>query len=323
MAVNTSFGELLATSIKNYRQKLTENITTTEVLFWEMTKSGNFEERDGGATIVEPLMYAENSNVGSYDGADELPVAREEVIDAAEFAWKQVAGTMTHTGREEFQNSGSKVQMVNLIKSKLQNLELSLQLEINRQLHADGTGNGGKDITGLAAAIEDGTAWSTYGGIDSNANTFWRNGWTGSVGSFGTGLNAAGIKAMRSLYYGISRGKDTPKLIFTTQTVYELYETALATNVYIMNDRFTNAGFEDHLKFKNAVVFYDADAASGAMTFINPTYLKFVLGAGKNFVTLPSVRPGNQDVWITPTLVYCQLILNNRRRQGRLDGITA
>jgi len=29
-------------------------------------------------------------------------------------------------------------------------------LEINRQLQSDGTGNGGKDITGLGLAVEDG-----------------------------------------------------------------------------------------------------------------------------------------------------------------------
>lgn len=318
-----NLGEILATTIRYYRDQLTENITTGEALFWQLNQKGRVVELPGGESILEPLMYAENAQVGSYKGADTLPIVAQEVIDAAKFDWKQIAGTMLYTGLEEFQNSGSKVRMVNLIQGKMQNLELSLQLGINAQMFSDGTGNGGKDITGLNLAVEDGTAWSTYGGIDSNANSFWRNQWIGSVGSFGTGLTSTGLSKMRSVYYSSARGKDAPDLGFTTQAVYELYETSLAGAVQISNQMFSDAGFSDNLKFKQMTLFYDPDATSGAMYFLNTNYMKLAIGSGKNFVTLPPVRPTNQEVYVMTTIVYMNITLSNRRRQGRLDGITA
>lgn len=320
MAVN--LGEVLATTIRHYRDQLTENITTNEQLLWQLDQGDRVVEIDGGESIVEPLMYAENSQVESYKGADTLTVAHQDVIDASTFDWKQIAGTLVYTGREEFQNSG-KERMVNLIQGKMDNLELSLRLGMNAQMFSDGTGNSGKDITGLKLAVEDGTAWSTYGNIDSNTYTFWRNQWAGSVGSFGTGLTAAGILKMRTIYYSASRGKDSPDLGFTTQTVYELYENALGSNVRIIDEKFANAGFADNLKFKGMTLFYDPDAESGSMIFLNTKYLKFAVGKGKNFVMLPPVRPSDQEVYVSSVIVYCNLITSNRRRQGRLDGIIA
>lgn len=173
MALN--LGEVVATTIKHYRPQLTENITANEQLFWQLNQRGRVVEIPGGESIVEPLHYTENSQVESYEGADTLTVSHQEVIDAAKFDWKQVAGTLMYTGREEFQNSGSKERMINLIQGKMENLELSLQLGLNEQMFSDGTGNSGKDVTGLELAVEDGTSYSTYGDIDSSANSFWQN----------------------------------------------------------------------------------------------------------------------------------------------------
>lgn len=317
------FGDVVATTIKYYGPQITENILAQEALLWKMKEGGRTDTIPGSEAILEPLMYAENSNVGSYGGADVLPTSVQSVIDGSNFNWKQVAGTCSYTGLEEFQNSGSKQRMVNLIQGKLENLQLSLMLEMNRQMFLDGTGNGGKDITGLNLAVEDGTAWSTYGGIDSNTYTFWRNQWLGSVGSFGTGLSAAGILKMRTIYYSAMRGKDAPDIGFTTQTVYELYENALGSAVRIVDEKYANAGFENALAFKGMTLFYDPDCPSGAMFFLNTNYLRFVIGQGKNFVTLPPVRPSDQDVNVVTTIVYCNFTCSNRRRQGRLDGITA
>lgn len=317
------FGDVVATTIRHYGPQITENILAQEILLWKMREGGRTNEYPGGESILEPLMYAENSNVGSYAGADVLPTSVQSVIDGSLFEWKQVAGTCTYTGKEEFQNSGSKERMVNLITGKLDNLQLSLMLEMNRQMFLDGTGNGGKDITGLNLAVEDGTAWSTYGGIDSNTYSFWRNQWLGSVGSFGTGLAAAAILKMRTIYYSAMRGKDAPDIGFTTQTVYELYENALGNQVRIIDEKYANAGFENALAFKGMTLFYDPDAPSQAMLFLNTKYLRFVVGKGKNFDTLPPLRARDQDTYTVITLVYCNFTCSNRRRQGRLDGITA
>lgn len=312
---NASFDALVSTTLKNYRRQLADNITGHQALFYLLKTKGFWEEKDGGETIVEPLLHGENSTVSSYSGYDILDTTPQTGISAAEFNWKQIAGSVSISGKEEFQNMGSKTKIISLLESKVRQLEISMQLTVNSQLFGDGTGNGGKDITGLNAAVENGSAWATYGGIDSNTYTFWRNAWVDEAG-------ALDLASMRSVFNSASRGNSKPELIITTQTVYEAYESAClaANDITRVNTKLADAGFQN-LEFKGVPMVFDEDAPSGAMLFLNPSFMKFVVGKGKYFVNTPFQKPENQDAKVSQVLLYCNLVLNNRARQGRLDGI--
>lgn len=280
-----------------------------------LKKDGFWQTRDGGTSIVEPLLHGENSTVRSFSGYDLIDVTPQTGISAAEYNWKQVAGTVSISGEEEFKNGGSRTRIINLLDSKIRQLEMSMKLDINEQLFGDGTGNGGKDITGLQAAVENGAAWSTYGGIDSDAYTFWRNQYIAEAG-------ALDIASMRTLFNSTSRGNSKPKLIITTQNAYEAYEVLAATD----NDKNTDlklgdAGFQN-LLYKGTPVVFDEDCPAQTMYFLNPEFMKFVVGKGRDFVTSPFMKPINQEARVSQVIVYCQLLLNNRARQGVLTGIT-
>lgn len=214
-------------------------------------------------------------------------------------------------------------------------------MEINRQLQGDGTGNGGKDITGLALAVEDGAVWSTYGGIDSNAFPYWRNQWVNSVVDISLAAPSAGTLAMLGewirIYNSCMRGKVRPTVIMTDQLIYELYERSMqqtSSNYRVMIDqKMADAGFMN-LLFKETPVVFDEDmpgatlVAQGAGTgdhqvkFLNADFMKFVIGKGKNFVVTDMQRPENQDAKVSQVIVYGNLTLNNRARQGAITSIT-
>lgn len=313
---NTNFSTLVATTLKNYRPKLADNITNHQVLVWMLKQLGFVEEKDGGETLVEPLLHGENTTVGSYSGYDLISTVPQTGISAAEFEWKQIAGTFSISGREEFQNSGSKTQVISLVTSKIQQLELSMKLEVNEQVFGDGTGNGGKDITGLELAVENGAAWSTYGGIDSNTYSFWRNAYLAEGG-------ALDLASMRNVFNSASRSKSTPKLLICPQDVYEDYEAlALANNDITRTDsKLGDAGFQN-LLFKGVPLVFDEDCTADSMYFLNPEHLRFCIGRGRNFVTTPTQKPDNQDARLSQVLLYCNFTCNDRRRQGVLTGIS-
>lgn len=201
---------------------------------------------------------------------------------------------------------------------------MSMMLEINRQLQADGTGNGGKDLTGLALAVEDGAAWSTYGGIDSNAFPYWRNQWIGTTATFAS----AGVDRMRTIYNSCSRGKVKPTVIITSQYLFEQYEKTLATNERFLDMRMGDAGFLN-LLFKTTPIVFDEDMPfedlatdEHQMLFLNVDFMRFVLGKGKNFVVTEMQRPENQDAKVSQTILFGNLTINNRARQGRLTDLT-
>lgn len=316
---NPSFDALVSTTLKNYRKTLSDNITGHQALWFQMKSKGFVREDEGGTSIVEPLLTGVNSTVKSYSGYDLIDVTPQEGISAAEFSWKQIAGSVSISGEEEFKNSGSKTRILSLLEAKLTQLEESMKLTLNEQLFADGTNNSGKDITGLALAVEDGTAWSTYGGIDSSvaANQFWRNQWLGSVGSFA----ANGIDKWRTLFNSASRAASKPTLIVTTQDVFEAYEKSLTVNERFTDTKMGDAGFQN-LLYKNVPIVFDEDCQSGFTYFLNSDFLRFVIGKGRNFVNTPFQKPENQEAKVSHVILYGNLTCNNRARQAVATGIT-
>lgn len=320
---NPNFTSILATTINKYRPRLTDNITGHNALWYELKENGGIREESGGATIVEPLLIGRNSTVRSYRGYEPIDTSPQEGISAAQFEWKQNAGSVSISGFEEFVNQG-KEKIISLLQSKLTQLELSLMLEMNRQLHADGTGNGGRDFTGLALAVEDGAAWSTYGGIDSNANSYWRNQWIGGTATF----SSAGLSRMRTMYNSCSRGGMKPNLILTSQYLFEQYE-ALAVGIERLTDtRLADMGFQN-IMFKMTPIVFDDDMPfedlatdEHQMLFLNTQFINFVVGKGKNFTNTEWQKPENQEAKVSQVIVYGNFTVSNRARLGRITDLT-
>lgn len=337
--MNPNFDALVATTLKNYRRNLADNITAHQVVWFQMKEKGFIREEDGGTSIVEPLLVGRNTTVGSYRGYDIIDTSPQEGISAAEYDWKQIAGSLSISGEEEFKNGGSKTKVLSLLESKTTQLELSMMMEVNRQMQGDGTGNSGKDITGLALAVEDGAVWSVYGGIDSApaANDYWKNQWLDSSLSLANPPTTAQLQTLirewTRIYNSCMRGKIRPTVIITDQFIYELYEQSMqfTTSNYRVNldQKMADAGFMN-LLFKETPVVFDEDMPGSSLDltsdnhqvlFLNVDFMRFVLGKGKNFVVTDFQKPENQDAKVSQIILYGNLTVNNRARQGRITGI--
>ena len=326
--MNPNFPSIVATTLKNYRAKLADNITAHQALWYQLKQRGFIREDEGGTSIVEPLLVGRNTTVKSFRGYDLIDLTPQEGITAAEFEWKQIAGSVSISGTEQFQNSASKTKIISLLQSKVTQLELSMMMEINRMLQGDGTGNGGKDLTGLGIMVEDGAAWSTVGGIDSNANAYWRNQWISNVNiTAATPPYTVFLNQLRRLYNSCSRNKIKPTLIMSDQTVYEMYEGTLTVNERFLDMKMGDAGFEN-LMYKATPWVFDEDMPGATLTvpsndhelvMLNADFLNFVIGKGRNFVVSQMVEPDNQDAQSSKIILYGNLTCSNRARQGRMN----
>jgi hypothetical protein len=327
---NPSFDALVSTTIKNYRPKLIENLMTHEAFFWLLKEKGMVVEEDGSRGIVQPLLYGENDTVKSYSGWDLLDITPQEGISAAEFDWKFLATSITINGEEEFRNSGSKTRVIELLKTKVKQAELSLQLKLNEMLFADGSGNNSKDITGLAAAVEEGTAWGTYGGINRTNHSFWRNQWiNGATGVYSGDFDGTlaptteGLHAMRKMYNNVSIGKVRPDLILTTQDIVEQYEGLIeGDKMRVTDNAIADAGFRA-VEFKGVPMVYDSDCPAGYIYFLNAEFMKFVVGKGRNFKSTDFMRPQNQDAKSSLILLAANLVSSKSDVQGVITGFTS
>lgn len=311
-----NYDALLTTTMSAYRKTMQDNIHTANPLFYWLQNKGRKKLQDGGFQILQPLLYAKNSTIKSYSNYDTVDTTPQDGMTNAIYPWRQLAGSISISRIEERKNSGEG-RILNLLEQKISQAEKSMIEEINRQLFQDGSGNFGLDLYGLLLLVEEGSAWSTVAGIDSNAETWWRNYWK-STGSFATN----GRADMRTAYNSTVRGSDHVDIIITTQTVFEYYEALL-----VQNERFTqketgDGGFQQ-LLFKGATIFYDTYCTAGYMYFLNSKYIEWVVDKQTDLMTTEFIRPANQDAKVAQILLYANLTLSNRARQGVLTGIIA
>jgi hypothetical protein len=297
----------------------------TPLLFW-LKESNRRKILNGGYSIVEPLMYGKNTTVKSYSGYEELDTTPQEGITSAEFNWKQVAGSIS-ISREEERKNNSEHAIVNLLESKMQQTELSLEDALTAMLYSDGTGNSGKDILGLLAICADAPATGILGGIDRATNTWWRNYAVSGVQSATAFDNL--LDRMETMYNTCSKGSDHPEIYVSGQTVFEGYKGLL-----LQNERYTkvvsegkmaklvaNGGFTT-VMFNGIPVIYDDQCPAGKMYGLNSKYLKWVADTETNFITTDFVRPEDKDAKTAQILFMGNLTVANCARQGVIYGIT-
>jgi hypothetical protein len=310
---NPNFDQLLATTLANYRDQLTDNIFTARPLTYFLMDKGRIRMLDGGTKIVEPLIYGQNGTVGSYSGYDTISLTAQDGITAAEYEWKQYAASIAISGIEEAKNNGE-AAILNLLEAKVMQAEESLREGFNVMFFGDGTGNSGKNWNGLGNLVE---ASGTVGGINraTAGNEYWRSYEENTAG-------ALTLAQMATAYNSVSVGNDHPDMVLTTQTLYEKYESLLQPQLRYTDTKTADAGFQN-LLFKAAPVTYDVHTTAGVVYFLNSKYLSLVGHSGKWFSQTEFVRPENLDAKYALIMCYGNLTCRNAKKQGKLTAKTA
>jgi hypothetical protein len=302
------------------RRKPEDNVFTSQALLYLLKDNGGFSKEPGGALIEETLMYAENTTIRSYSDLETLDTTRVDVFDAARFNWKEIAGTIVYSELEKARASGEEAKFA-LIDQKVQNGKQSMFAVINRQMYSDGTGNGSKDIGGLALLVSSTPTTGTVGGINRATFPFWRNRQTAGTKTTAAFDNLRG--AMRTVYNNTSKGayEEHPQWFIGDQTSFEGYESTLTVNERFTDKSSGDGGFKNEvLKFKGAKITFDEDAPAATMYVLNGRNLKFrYLVWAKAF---PPVDPANQTAEIVKLMTIGNMSINNPRRLGVITAIS-
>ena len=280
---------------------------------------GNIKTVSGGSVIFQELSFAENGNAGWYSGYDLLPVAAQDVISAAQYDLKQAACPVIISGLEQLQNAGRE-QMIDLIDARLQVAESTMSNLLAGGVYSDGTANGGKQITGLDAAVPVNPAAGTYGGIDRVTWTFWRSKST----TAGAALTAATVQgAMNTMWASLVRGMDRPDLIVMDGFMWGIYIASLQANQRFTDPNRATLGFPT-IKYMDADVVLDGGIGgfcpAKTMFFLNTKYLFYRPHSQRNMVPLaPNKRYAiNQDAEVQIIGWAGNLTSSGSQFQGRL-----
>jgi len=313
--------DIVATTIENRSRKVADNVTKNNAILRRLSERGNARPFSGGRIIYEELSFAQNANAGWYSGYDLLPVAAQDVISAAQFDIKQAACPVTISGLELLQNA-SKEQMIDLLEARINVAEATMANLISGGLYSDGTGAGGKEITGLGAAVPiDPTTNATYGGINQQTWTFWRN-------AFKDSANTTTLLAdWNGLWASLVRGMDRPDLIMVDSLTWAAYTALLQAQQRFATPEVGAYGFPT-LKFMDADVVLDGGIGGfcpgTTAFFLNTKYLHYRPHSARNFVSLsPNKRYAiNQDAEVQILAWAGNLTTSGRQFQGRWNGST-
>ena len=302
---NSTVSDIIATTIQSRSGKLADNVTLNNAVLDRLRKRGNVRPFSGGNVILEEIMYNDSNtnNTNSYSGYETLDIAPNSPISAAQFSIAQYASAVTISGLEMLQNS-SKEAIIDLLEGRVQVAEGQLMNRIQTDIYGDGTGNGGKNLTGLAAAVADSPSTGVYGGINRATWSFWQNQAFSGVTNGGAAVSAANIQSyMTQLAIKLVRGQDKADLIVADNNYYSLYVNSLQAIQRVTSVDEGAAGFAS-LKFYGGGTSADvvlgggigSQATANHMWFLNTNYIYFRPHTDRNFAPIGGERQSvNQD----------------------------
>ena len=287
-----NLSEIITTTLRNRSRSLADNVSNHNPLLNRMRERGNMTLITG-RDIVRELEYADNGTVAFYNGYEVLDTSPADVLSAAVFEYKQLAGNVTVSGLEQIKNSGEQA-IINLLEARIGNLERSMENSLATSLFSDGTGTSSKEIGGLQLVVADAGS-GTVGGINSSTFTFWQNKQATATSS---AFSTANIQSdMNSLYIQLVRGTDAPDLVVAGSTPYTTFLATLQTLQRVADSRLADLGFTA-VKYLNSDVVYDSNCAASRMYFLNTNYLRLETAAGRDFVPGDAKESINQDATV-------------------------
>ena len=305
-----NLSEIVTTTLRNRSKTLSDNVSNHNALLRRLRENGN-QTSVTGRDIVRELEYADNGTVQFYSGYETLDVSPSDVLSAAVFEYRQLAGNVTISGLEQVKNSGTEA-IINLLEARINVLEKSMMNSLSTSLYSDGTGTSGKEVGGLQLLVSD-AGTGTVGGINSSTFTFWQNAQTTATSS---AFSVANVQTdMNTIYLSLVRGADSPDLVMAGTNAYTAFLGSLQAIQRITSDDMARSGFTS-LQYLNSDVVFDSAANTNRMYFLNTDYLRLEVAASRDFVPGEAKMSVNQDSLITPMFWSGNLTCSNRALQG-------
>ena len=324
--LSRTYGPILSTTLDKILSSgaIQDNVyDATPTLDW-FRGGGRIKVVDGGERIRIPVMTGMNNTFKWYSDYEILDVTPQAGLTTAFFNWKQGAVSVSISGNELRQNSGT-AKIADLMKEKIRNANNSLADNVATGIFSNGTGSSSKQLTGLAALVDQSPATDTYAQIDPSSNTSWRNKADSSVGAAAVNL----IPSLRTIMNQCSQGRDgaagKPDFVVTTRTVHEAAEALVAPRVRYQPNPSGGADLGvDTVMFKGAKLIWDDYCTSGTAYVLSSPHIMLFIHSAANFAMSEEgfQKPIDQDALTTQVLVQLNMATNNRRKHGVLGGIT-
>ena len=315
MPANTSYNAQQSRTQPNFGDDVFDGISTNNAFLWMLRQSGNIKVTDGGRTFTHPLHYALNPTFAARAHDASISGSDAQTHTHSEWNPRVISGRIDLFKLHQAMNQGKAV-ILQYLEEKKSSAITTLSEIMGDQL-VDGTGTD-PDWDSIETIVST-TNTTTVGGI-AGSDATWRNYSAAIGGAFNTSNN--GITAMAAMVRSTTFGKASPRAIFTTGAVYDLYYISQAGNIRYYNEELADAGFE-HLNYGRRPVVWDDNIDTGLMYGVNTDSLWLQVLRQGNIVTTEFLAATGQLSDSALMYVFGNLTTGSRREHGVITGITS
>ena len=299
--------QLLSLTLEERSPGYQDLVSNNNALLRTLKRKGLWKSFSG-PIIRERLLYNKNGGTIWYNGYDFLNPSPVELFNDAEYRPKMAATPIVLSNEEILLNEGEN-QLMDIVEAYLEAAENELKDEVDISIHGNGTRFGGKELTGLQAAVPTVTNSGVYAGISRVDNPAWRTSSFDANSAFptiGTQVTKDTIRPMlNAIMTQRQRGTRAADLLLMDSLHYAAFEASLVAQQRIMNETgLGKAGFSS-LQFIGAgrTAEIVMDGGIGSNMPANTTYgldtdsLRVRYHPARNFSKLARefLTPINQD----------------------------
>ena len=301
------------------KKKGVENIIDIHDPVWAYLKRCNkIEHRSNISThVTVKLMDKENSTVKDFTHYDDVDNTPQEALSEAKFSYGHTVGTQMYSREELVKNSGPE-QMVDLIKTKQDQLQTSMTNHISMNVKGAQEADGRKPM-GLRRVM----AYNqTCGGI--NPTTAGYGYWNPqrmlkSDGVTPFALATEHREGLRRLDRMCSYQGFAPDVVMAGEDVYDAQQAWAEEKLRLsMDDIREKQGWGAHQMFTHngKTWIYDPDLGAKTVEMWNFDFLKIRVHSGTNFQMQPWQMMESKVAKKRDCLVYMSVYCTQRNRHG-------
>lgn len=224
---NRQYRQILSTALASRSAGIEDLVSNSNPLYNTLKRKGRFRSFDGPE--IRQSLQIDKAQAQWYKGYDILANPPLELINDAVWTPKAVVVPISLTGQELRANRGA-TQVHDILETYMEAAEMALVDAFDEALNSNGTADGGKQLSGLGAAIPIVTNTGIYGGINRADHPLWRTTTYSAATSFPTIDTVVDSTTIRPMLNRImmerSRNNRAADLLIMSPEHYEAYDAA-------------------------------------------------------------------------------------------------
>jgi hypothetical protein len=226
VTTNAAYQQILSMAVEERSSSYQDLVSNNNALLAVMRRKGLWQTYSGPR--IRQTLQIGKQVAQWYSGYDQLLNPAIDLFNDAFFDPKMVVVPIILSMQEILNNEGDN-QLMDVLDSYMEAAEKALEDTMDAAMYSDGSGNGGKQLTGLATAVPI-TPTNTYGGIDRNLNTIWRTTTfdinTPLVPTMTQFTSTTARPILNYVMTNRSRGRDYADLLIMSPEHYAAYDAA-------------------------------------------------------------------------------------------------